>query len=333
MKFPDSLILSRTDNLGDVVLTLPMAGFIKKYSPQTTIYFLGKSYTKAIATSCPDIDVFLNYDELKEASEQEKIAFFRRTNAKAIVHVFPNRLVARLAKKANISLRIGTAHRWFHWWYANRLLFFSRRQSDLHESQLNLKLLSPFGDFHLPSLEEMHHYVRLCPQKQSLPFQLNPNKFNLVLHPKSKGSAREWGLENFSKLIAALPPEKYDIYVTGSKEEGVLLKNFLQEHANRIIDLCGKLSLEAFVYFLGNVNAIVAASTGPLHIAAVQGVKAIGLYAPMRPIFPQRWSPIGTNVKVFVKNTSCEACRKSGNCMCIKSISFKDVLQELAASS
>ena len=39
---PNSIIISRTDNLGDVMLTLPLCGYIKSIAPETKIYFLGK---------------------------------------------------------------------------------------------------------------------------------------------------------------------------------------------------------------------------------------------------------------------------------------------------
>ena len=37
--------------------------------------------------------------------------------------------------------------------------------------------------------------ARLPPEVEGL---LDPQRFNLILHPKSRGSAREWGLENFT---------------------------------------------------------------------------------------------------------------------------------------
>ena len=40
---------------------------------------------------------------------------------------------------------------------------------------------------------------------------IDPQKFNLILHPKSKGSAPEWGLNNFEKLIRLLPKDKFKI--------------------------------------------------------------------------------------------------------------------------
>ena len=54
----NKIILSRTDNIGDVVLALPMAGMIKKHYPDCKVIFLGRTYTKPIIDACENIDEF-----------------------------------------------------------------------------------------------------------------------------------------------------------------------------------------------------------------------------------------------------------------------------------
>ena len=75
---------------------------------------------------------------------------------------------------------------------------------------------------------------------------------------------------------------------------------------------------------------LVAASTGPLHIAAALGKKAIGLYAPMRPIHPARWKPIGSNAQYLVINKNCSDCRKTQNCHCIREIKAAQVVEVIS---
>ena len=67
------IIVSRTDSIGDVMLTLPMLGVIKKHYPQTKIIFLGSNYTQAIAKACKNIDSFINWSELQKQSVAEQI--------------------------------------------------------------------------------------------------------------------------------------------------------------------------------------------------------------------------------------------------------------------
>jgi heptosyltransferase-3 len=53
------IIISRTDSIGDVVLTLPMAGIIKQFLPQSNIIFLGRNYTKDVIALSEHVDEFV----------------------------------------------------------------------------------------------------------------------------------------------------------------------------------------------------------------------------------------------------------------------------------
>ncbi|MCD4790659.1 MAG: hypothetical protein K8R37_11725, partial [Bacteroidales bacterium] len=83
------VIISRTDSIGDVMLTLPVAGVLKKFYPNVVIYFLGKAYTKGIVESCEHIDFFLDWTEIKKMDLKSRILKIKNLNADVIIHVFP----------------------------------------------------------------------------------------------------------------------------------------------------------------------------------------------------------------------------------------------------
>lgn len=323
------ILISRTDNLGDVILTLPMAGILKKEIPGCHILFLGKAYTRPLIDACEFVDEFLDWDEIKKMLDAGSLMLDENFKADVIIHVFPDKKIQKLAKAAKIPLRIGTSHRWYSWLYCNKLIHYSRKNSSLHEAQLNLKLLEPLGITKEYSLAEIPSYYGLTKLTTAPWHHGTTEPFNLILHPKSKGSAREWGLENFSKLIDLLPVEKYKIFVTGTKEEGALMKDFLDQNRDRVRDMTGKLSLAELLTFINSCDGLVAASTGPLHIAAAFGKRAIGIYAPMRPIFPERWAPLGKNATYLVLDKKCEECRKTCDCTCIRAITPEQVVEKL----
>ncbi|MBI4647689.1 MAG: glycosyltransferase family 9 protein [Bacteroidia bacterium] len=326
------IIISRVDNLGDVVLTFPLIAILKKHYAGITISFLGKSYTKDLIKTNLYIDEFLDWDIIRKLPVKEQIKIFQLTEADIIIHVFPHKKIAKIASKARIPIRIGTSHRIYNNIYCNKRVHFTRRRSDLHEIQLNIKLLEPLGIAQLFNLDEIPQYYgisKIEPLPENLSGLLSSSKFNLLLHPKSKGSAREWGLENFSQLIAMLPQEKYKIFITGTIEEADLMKEFLYKFQERITDLTGKLSLSELISFINSADGIVAASTGPLHIAAALGKYALGLYAPMHPIHPGRWAPVGINSTFLVLDKECNDCRKSHDCHCIRSITPEQVFKKL----
>ncbi len=332
MALNNSILISRTDSLGDVILTLPMLGIIKKQFPKIKVYFLAKNYAKAIIDASENVDEFVSYDELVKLSEKKQIEFFIDLRLDAIIHVFPNKLVARIAKKAGVQVRIGTSHRLFHWTTCNAFVKLGRKNSNLHEAQLNLELLNPLDiniNYPLEDLYKFYGFTKIKPLPDEFNNLLSKSKKNIILHPKSKGSAREWGLDNFQRLINILPKNEYKIFITGTQGEGNLMTDFLLENKGKITDLTGRISLDELVSFISNSDALIAASTGPLHIAAAVGIKAIGIFAPMRPIHPGRWMPLGKNATYIVKEEYCDDCRKSKVCKCILDITPQQVLEKL----
>jgi ADP-heptose:LPS heptosyltransferase len=137
-----TFIISRTDAIGDVVLTLPVAGVLRSLYPSARILFLGRAYTRDIIDACTHIDGFLDWDQLKESSPAAQLA---ATGADTIIHIFPDKTIARAAWKARIPQRIGTTNRLYHWLYCNIRVPLSRKNSPWHEAQLNLRLLGPLG--------------------------------------------------------------------------------------------------------------------------------------------------------------------------------------------
>lgn len=321
--------VSRTDAIGDVVLTLPVCGWLKQHQPGCRVVLLGRTYTAAVAAACPWVDEFIDVDKLFQLSEEEQIVKMCFYDAAAIVHVFPNKQLARLAQKAAIPVRIGTRNRFFHWLTCNRLVALSRRHSPLHEAQLNLQLLAPLGYTEALSLPDVAVLVRL---QTAVPLALNfqqllaarqPGQLNVILHPRSRGSAREWGLPHFGQLARLLHAAGHRVFISGTAAEGEELTAWLREYAAFITaELTGQLTLPELIAFIGAADGLVAGSTGPLHLAAALGRHALGLYPPIKPMHPGRWAPLGPQADYLVfDRPDCQACRaQPAACTCIKSI-------------
>jgi heptosyltransferase-3 len=321
-----TIIISRTDNIGDVMLTLPLAGHIRQKFPEANILFLAKKYIRPIIESCEHINKFVDWDEIQSLPSEDQLSRLKSFNAEVILHIFPNIEVAALASKAGIPNRVGTSHRSYHWLYCNKRVSFTRKGSDLHEAQLNVELAKPLGITSIPKLEEiksLYGFTKI--PKWTGEELIDKNRFNLILHPKSRGSAREWEWKNWNQLAEILPKEKYKLFVTGTENEGEeIRKNLLINHPE-ITDLTGKLDLAQLVAFISKADGLVACSTGPLHIAAALGKRAIGLYPSIRPMHPGRWAPLGQKAAYLVLEKECSDCKKKNYCSCINSLTPEQV--------
>lgn len=320
MKPNQNILLSRIDAIGDVVLSLPVAGILKNLFPDCKIYFLGQAYTKDVIESSQYIDYYIDWSEIKRLTPLAQIEYFKKLDIAVAIHIYPNFYISWLLKTAGIPIRIGTSRRWYHHLFCNKRVSFSRRSSNLHEVQLNLKLLIPFGLTQTLSFDAISNLNGLVPPAISneLESLLDKDRFNLILHPKSRGHGKEWGVENYSKLIGLLDPSKYKVFITGTIQEKKEIQQEMAFKHPEVIDLVGKMSLTELVGFISKADGLVASGTGPLHMAAALGIHAIGLFPPIRPVFSRRWSPVGVYAKAFEAKKICVKCKKNAKCDCLK---------------
>lgn len=296
------VVINRVDAMGDVILTLPACIYLKTLFPQLIITFLGRSYTKAIIECCTAIDHFINFDELKLLPEQEQVNALREKNIDAIVHIFSHKPTAVLARKAGIKLRIGSSSKPYNWFNCNKLIKLSRKNSLLHEAQLNIYLLKELGITTIPSLPELaalYHDNFKPHAKLSKPLTdfIDSNRFNLIIHPKSNGSGREWEMDNFTKLIWQLPADKFNILITGSQKEHELFKTWLPQLPGHVTDMSGKMQMDELISFVFACDGLLASGTGPLHLAAAAGIHTLGLFPATRSINAMRWGPVGVKAE------------------------------------
>jgi ADP-heptose:LPS heptosyltransferase len=310
------------------MLTLPLATVLRQHFPEAVIGFLGKSYTKPVVACCSAVDEFVDVKDFLEGHAEDEWD--------TIIHIFPRKDIAWKAKKLGIRNRIGTSSRAYHLLTCNKLVRLSRKNSALHEAQLNLKLLEPLGVVDSYTTEEiggLYSFDRIAPLPADLQDLLHAKNRNIILHPKSQGSAREWGLDNFAELVRLLPKDRYNVIISGTEAERELLNPLFEQVGEGVVDATGRMDLATFVSFIAAADAIVAASTGPLHIGAALGKVAVGLYPSIRPMHAGRWGPLGQKAVAFALPEDCNKCKKTPeSCTCIRSVSAVQVALHIRQS-
>ena len=321
------ILVSRTDRIGDVVLTLPLCAMLRERLG-ASIIFLGRGYTRPVLECCDVVDEILDWEVVGGDPSDARRAI-KDAGANVILHAFPRREIASAAKAAAVPLRVGTSHRWYHWYSCNALEHFGRRRSPLHEAQLNIRLARRLLGAHIPSLEELARRPLLravAPLPAAVERHLRPDCRTIVIHPRSRGSGREWPLDRWRALIDGLGSDGIHVLVTGSAEEGASLREWLDVLPPHAVDLTGQLTLAELITLLASSGGVVAAGTGPLHVAAALGVPTLGLFPATPPIHPGRWAPLGPKAGYLVARTVCESCRTNGSsCRCMEGITVASV--------
>lgn len=328
IKNPKRIVISRTDSIGDVILTLPLAGILKERFPLAHLVFLGNTYTKPIIACCEHVDEIWEWAELEKMEDNERIEWLAAQEIDTFLHIFPRRTIAKWAKKAKISNRVGTSHRIFHWLTCNYKPNFTRKNSTLHEAQLNTKLLEPLrigSDFSLKELNELIGFTKIPSLPPHFKSLIKADTKNIILHAKSQGSAVEWGVDQFVELAKILSRNQINVFFTGTEKEAQFFRDKLPQ-SPFIHDVAGQMTLDELIAFIAHADGLIAASTGPLHLAGVLNINTIGLFSSIKPIHAGRWKPLGNRVLVIEDKKNTDFSQPL-------SISIRDVLKGVENSS
>ena len=293
------ILISRTDAIGDVSLTLPVCVALKQQFPEAELVYLCRNYTAPVVACFEPIDDMLVYEELEALSNDERA--LKLEGFSAVLHLFPNKIVANWCKQARIPLRVGTAHRLHHWWTCNLLPWFSRKRSDLHEAQLNFYLAKAIGYPNIPNWIEIKQ-TNAFRVEDFLPAEFQSHDFSkvILLHPKSNGSGVEYPIEKYAELSLLLVEKGFEVFFTGTEKEGQLFRNQIPKNS-KIKDVTGLWDLKTFISIISKSKALIACSTGPYHLAGLCQIQAIGLFTNTRPIHPGRWAALGTQSKALTE--------------------------------
>ena len=110
-------------------------------------------------------------------------------------------------------------------------------------------------------------------------------------------------------LINLLVKDGFKVAITGGSTEIDVCKELYDliddNYKNRVINLAGKTTLSQLFALYDNVKLVISNDTGPMHIAAAQKCKVIGLFGPETP---DRYSPYCKDCKSIYHKIPCSPC-------------------------
>jgi ADP-heptose:LPS heptosyltransferase len=141
---------------------------------------------------------------------------------------------------------------------------------------------------------------------------LSQEKPYVVLHPAANDSRRMWPPEKYISLASGLSSQNYHIVLTGSASERSLSENIASQLGGAAVNTCGELSLGGLAALLAQSRAMVAADTGPLHLARAVGARTVGIYWAPNLL---NWGPLtrSNHRPVISWDMHCPECRAIPN--------------------
>lgn len=336
MKAPENLLIVRTDRIGDVVLSLPLAGLVKKHFPECKVTFLVREYTNPLVEEHPSIDeIIILKEENGKVSLKENINKLKKKYFDVSIVVSPTFTTSLILFFSKIKKRIGTGYRWYSFLF-NKRVYEHRKYAEKHELEYNVNLLKEIG------IEE-----KVLPSTVKFDFKINSldedkiisllNRINItdddklvIIHPGSGGSSVDLPTEKMIALTKMLSEvDDLKIIITGDSSEKELCDKFILKE--RIFNMAGKLNLSELKALLNQTDIFISNSTGPIHIAAALGKFIVGFYPKILACSPQRWGPFTDKKAIFSPFIDCNNCTRE-QCEkldCMNSIDIGKVFDEI----
>lgn len=130
----------------------------------------------------------------------------------------------------------------------------------------------------------------------------------VALHPGAAHAVNRWRPERFGTLAAGLAARPgVAVVLTGAPSDRPLVDAALGAAGpGSAVDLSGRLDLPALAALFARCAVVVAADTGPLHLASAVGARTVALFGAADPA---RTGPVGQGHRVVRLDLDCVPCR------------------------
>ncbi len=333
MTKPKNLLIVRTDRIGDLILTVPVAEIIKRNYPDCKITFLVRDYTKNILFNHPFIDEIIT---IKTKSNKTLLysnyKFIRELKFDTAVVVSPNFKLALIIFLSKIKNRVGTGYRWYSFLF-NKKVFVHRKYAEKHELEFNVELLEEIGIVEKVTRETVNYSLRINENSQKRIDELlnteliDKNKPLVIVHPGSGGSSVDLPIKKYEELIKKITANfDAEVILTGDDKEKDICRKL--KVSPEVFNFAGRFNISELTALINKCDLFISNSTGPLHIASALNKNVIGFYPNLKTCSPKRWGPYGLKSKVFTPLEKCENCEKEqcSSTKCMNNIDINNVI-------
>ncbi len=314
--------------LGDIVHTMIVLQFIKKYNQEIKIDWIVEEKYKELLELNPDIDNIhaVNFRKAKK----KKSLFLLLSELKKVRSFGPYDLVVDfqgLIKSGLVSLLIPSPvtlgfdkfsiresiasfcyNKTFHYGYDKNVI---ERNIALMEFGLGL-------NFNKQNIKNKATFL-YSRQKYLMP-ELSKIKKNILIIPGASHKSKCYPTQNFAELTTLI--DGNFIIIWGDEKEKIMADQIKISSPN--VNICNKLSIEQLISLVSMVDLVIGSDTGPTHMAWALNVPSITLFGPT----PGYRNTCTTKInKIIESDSSVNPNKINKNDNSIKNIKIRDIVE------
>jgi heptosyltransferase-2 len=289
--------------IGETLLTLPAIKALKQKHPKAKIVILATPRNKDIYESSSYYDK-LNIISLNPFSITEFI-LKNRNKFDVVVDMEEYLNISAIIALFVGAKRVGYSHGLRSLLYTDKVEYKDKQ----HVTDTFLDLARKLGaKLRISRLEKLTVTARDKKVVDALLKKLKISKkktlIGIVPGAAESAKSRMWPEDRFAKLADKII-EKYkaNVIFIGSGYERNLIGNIQDKMKQKSWNIAGRISLKQAFYLIELCNLFISNDTGPMHIAAAQGVRTIGLFGPNLPV---RFGPFGKKNISLYKGKTCK---------------------------
>ncbi len=147
----------------------------------------------------------------------------------------------------------------------------------------------------------------------------------------TKVDTKDWEDLRWAPLLERLAQRypEHGLVMIGSADEAARCEALAHPWRERVLNLCGTLSVRVSGAVLARCSVFMGHDSGPMHLAAAMGTRCVAIFSSTD--LPGKWFPYGDGHRVLYQPMPCQGCRlarcEAREKKCIRSISVDSVLE------
>ena len=302
------ILIIQTAFIGDVILATPIIEKLQKFFPNAKVDFLLRKGNQGLLENHPYITKVLVWDK-KKSKQKNLIKILQAVRNEKYDYVinlqrfFSTGFITAFSKGKKT---IGFNKNPFSFLFTNSIKH--KIENGVHEIERNLSLITEITDNKIVN-------PRLYPSKEDLKSVENYlSQPYICIAPISVWFTKQFPAEKWIELIDKI---EQNIYLIGGSEDFEECENIIKNcQHNRVMNLCGRLSLLESAALIKNAEMNYVNDSAPMHLASAMDAPTTTIFCSTIPDLG--FGPLASNSKVVEtkENLNCRPCGLHGLKQC-----------------